>query len=131
MSFFKRLQFYLLGVGLGIVLVYFYLRNREMDAWLPEGRVLEQVMRNHKEIGPVAACQLDCLQLGPNEIDSLLEDADVDFEKSEPRKEPCPVYHIEKSEAGRIFVMKIESCRDTASLIAIEQKGSSCPCVQE
>lgn len=129
MNFTKRLQLYLLGVGIGIFIVYFFFKDRKLDAWLPEGRVLEQIERSRVTADPLASCQLNCLNLPLKIIQQNILEGDVHFDESDTRKEPCPVYSIDiPAENMSPFKIWIEVCRDHAKLLSIEQEGKSCDC---
>ncbi len=116
-KFFRRLKFYLIGVALGCVLVYFMLlKDRERPAWMPKGRVLEQIARSSVIFTDKASCALQMQGLSEEEIKTFITDnAQVDFAKSDTRRKPCPMYYIENKNRKNLHA-KVEVC-DSVSTV--------------
>jgi len=114
MSFLQRLGYFGFGVGMGCLLVYALLiRDRDLPAWLPEGRVLEQITSGPMNVAPD-------VHLGF--ADSLLLDriqgCEVLFRESVVRDTPCKEYQLQ-SEWER---MRFRICNDTVELIRYERR---------
>ena len=88
-----RLKYYLIGVGLGVVAVYFMFGNRDFQcSYFPNDRVLNDLRSKEMVFSDQAACAQACLALDSNDIDHLLTAGQVDFEaylpwwtRSQPR----------------------------------------------
>jgi hypothetical protein len=136
----RRLKFYGIGFGLGLILVWAtLLKDRDRASWLPEGRILDFLEKVDLTITKKAQCQLDCLQIDPNLFDKTFwENAEVDFKKSAVKLKPCPEHYIKSKLAdGRVIALLIENCETcidceaerTAFLRSIEIEGvENCEC---
>ena len=86
MAFVKRLFWYLIGLGIGSIFLWFIV-DKKTDGkgldfcYLPNCRVVKDLRTANVIKGQ------DSL-----EIAKLLEDASIDFKRSKPRKEPCKEY---------------------------------------
>ena len=110
-----RLKFYFIGFGLGIVVVWATLyHNRERPSWLPEGRILEFLAEADIALTEAQKCELECNNIPADFLatDTLFwKNAEVNFDKSAVRREPCPEHYIEsKLSDGRAIGVYIENC---------------------
>lgn len=98
MDFKRRLRLYLTGVFLGLIVVWFMLfrnRDRDLDAWLPKERVLQELVSNPLTYSQVGQCFMNCHGITDSAIVQLLREGEVNFGASKPREEPCKVYAVE------------------------------------
>lgn len=114
MSFLQRFKYYLFGVALGSLIVYgMLIRGREFPAWLPEGRVLEELAVDSVIIA-------DGVQLPFP--DSLLiqhiKKSDVLFSQSKVRDTVCKEYQLE-SDTER---MRFRICKNSIELYEYDPK---------
>lgn len=136
----RRLKYYGLGFGLGLILVWAtLLKDRDRASWLPEGRTIEFLEEVDMKISEKAKCQIDCLKLDSTFMDKpFWENATVNFKKSAVKRKPCPEHYIESKLAdGRVIALYIENCETcqdceaerTATLRSIEIVGTeNCEC---
>ena len=136
----RRLKYYGLGFGLGLILVWAtLLKDRDRASWLPEGRILDFLEEVDLEITSKAQCQLDCLKIDAKLFDKTFwKNAKVDFKKSVVKRKPCPEHYIKSKLAdGREIALYIENCETcmdcenerTAFLRSIEIDGiENCNC---
>ena len=86
MAFVKRLFWYLIGLGIGSIFLWFIV-DKKTDGkgvnfcYLPNCRVVKDLRTANVIKGQ------DSLKIA-----KLLEDASIDFKRSKPRKEPCKEY---------------------------------------
>lgn len=126
-KFINRLKFYLIGFGLGCVMVWaiFYSGEDARSSWLPEGRVLEFI----EETGVIAekrmACLLQCNNITLTDFDkTFFQKAKVNFGESAVKREPCPEYQIKgKLTDGRTITVFIETCEPRRLSTAEEKEG--------
>lgn len=89
MKFFDRLKFFGIGIGIGLLMVYFFFGNRSCNNWTPEKRVLNTIFNSNIEVSSKSRCVLECNNIPINKLDTLLiTEGDVDFSKSFPRETP-------------------------------------------
>ena len=118
MSFLKRLGYYLGGFSAGLIfLVFFFNGKRTQCNYSPEARVLNDLSKKEwrfaSDIKPII--QLDSLS-----IYSLVKYSDVDFRSSNTSKDSCKVYQIETELKLINYVLRIENCEKTATILNIE-----------
>ena len=130
MKFWRRLKIYLIGFGLGLIIVYIIFGKRDLDAWMPQQRVLSLIDSVEISLSKKASCQLNCLGMEPAMLDELREVADVDFSESHVRKKPCPIYHLNSKYEGKNYLMIWEVCEKDgrASLHSLQEEGRKCTC---
>lgn len=113
-KFINRLKFYLIGFGIGCVMVWaiFYSGEDARSSWLPEGRVLEFIENTTLETNQKTACLLSCYNLSIANFDAtFFKKATVNFSESATKRKPCPEYKISgKLLDGRNIIVFIEAC---------------------
>jgi hypothetical protein len=122
MTFFRRLRLYLLGVAIGVVVVYFMLLyKRERPSWMPQGRVLEQIAASEIIFTQKALLNIRSLNLNEEKIkSSIIENGTVIFSKSDTQRKPCPVYYIENKKNNEIFV-RAEVCDSICTIMWVSK----------
>lgn len=146
-KFINRLKFYLIGFGLGCVMVWaiFYSGDDARSSWLPEGRVLEFIEDTElKVINKHIVCVLECNNITISDLDkTFFKNAKVNFSESSTTREPCPEYQIEGKLADeRIITLLIETCEprrlstaeekeDIATIVNISFEGIKLDCLCE
>ncbi|MES2629414.1 MAG: hypothetical protein V4616_10650 [Bacteroidota bacterium] len=91
MSFPKRFRSYLIGFGLGILIVIFIFRDRAnlFTAWLPENRVLIEIYQDSLVASAKSDCQLKCLGKSVENIrEGLKDNTSVEFRNSRTQQNP-------------------------------------------
>ncbi|MAY84703.1 MAG: hypothetical protein CMP59_11265 [Flavobacteriales bacterium] len=128
MTFWRRFRLYLLGVGLGLLLVFIFFGQRDWTSWTPEGRVMMAIDSSAQSYSERAICQLKCLEVDSSMLFSIQESASVDFSESSPRKKPCPVYRLrsEYEEEQYVLIWKVCEKDEAVELLSIIQAGKVC-----
>lgn len=127
MKFWRRFKYYLIGFGLGLLLVYGIFGGRDLTTWTPEGRVLQAIDSSQVSISERALCQLECNSLSFADIQWIMEDADVDFSESSTRKKPCPLYHITAVDEKYFMIWEVCEKEEKVILHAFVS-GNDCSC---
>lgn len=130
MTFGRRLRTYIVGVGIGLLMVYVFFGDRDLTAWTPEGRVLRTIDSSEMILSDRAKCQLTCLNLTDSSIYKIQDNAEVKFSESSTRKEPCPVYKIESYWKEEQYKLIWEVCEneELVTLSSVLKEGKSCAC---
>lgn len=113
MSFLGRLKYYLIGFGLGCIVVWATLyRNNDRPSWLPEGRILEFLAKTEVIINNDLKCKLECNNIPLDFLnETFFQNASVDFKQSATQRKPCPEYHItSKLPNEQTIIVYIENC---------------------
>ena len=132
-GFGKRLFFYLIGFGLGCVLVWaMFYRNRERPAWTPEGRILEFLAKTEIQLNEKSKCQLECYDIDKDLLTSdFWKNGSVKFSESAAKRKPCPEYKIiGELKDGSSIAVYVETCmsEENATLRFVQQEGKECLC---
>lgn len=128
MTFWRRFRLYLLGVGLGLLLVFIFFGQRDWTSWTPEGRVLTTIDSSAQSFSERAICQMECLELDSTDLINIQDLASVDFSESSPQKKPCPVYRLRSEYAEEQYVLIWEVCEndEEVELLSIMKLGKVC-----
>ncbi|MFM7662004.1 MAG: hypothetical protein ACKO6A_05010 [Bacteroidota bacterium] len=86
-TFFRRLFYYLIGVGIGLIFVFFIFKNKGCS-WLPQNKVKETI--THKIILNGSK------KISATNIKKILEKSTVNFDKSN-KKTPFKTYFFEST----------------------------------
>lgn len=76
----RRLRIYLIGFGLGLILVYLFFGrddSRDLDIWTPEQRILEAIRQDTLFLrSEKLACFQSCLQMSDSMLLALFTDSE-------------------------------------------------------
>jgi hypothetical protein len=119
MAFLRRLLFYAIGIGLGILIVLAFFGERDFDyAYGPQARVKKNFRTKPVDSTTLATPLLDLSQ------DSIYYQAvvngRVDFGSSNPRKEPYGEFLVRFSHASYAYEMLLENS-DTVRVLSLEK----------
>lgn len=90
----RRLKYYGIGFGMGLIFVFFFFQNRGCS-WLPGNRIKNSILDRVVTVNTVTLKSLEQKGISKEDIVSVLNDGDVNF--SESKKDGNPqVYVVEK-----------------------------------
>ena len=123
MKILQRIGYYLGGFSIGLVLLAFFLNGRGVSCeynYGPEARVLKNIRTKTMHYSLDSQTLLDSKTIDTSSISYILKKGDVDFSKSEPRKEPCGMYFVYgESKDKKNYEFYIENCDSIATLQTI------------
>lgn len=122
MAFWKRLLWYLVGVGFGVLAVFFIFGDRDIQCnYFPNDRVLYDLRKKTLLIPEDVQARMDAAGIDTSDISMMLLTGDVDFDKSDTEKDGCKTYFIEyRPEEQRPFITQIKNCDSTATILRLE-----------
>ena len=124
-NFYRRLMYYGLGFGIGLVGVFFFFNNRGCS-WLPSNRVKEMISERIIYVSDTNLSVLKNLNIAESEIAQYVQNAEIHFSKSEKSSNP-QIYHIEGSTINKdVFVAQIVLYRDGFNF-RINSQSIFCP----
>lgn len=103
----KRLKYYGIGFGLGIIFVAFFFQNRGCS-WMPSNRVKNAVLDRLIVVSDETEAVLKKKGLDHDDIVQVLNDGDVDFGKSQ-KEGDSKIYMMEKEGVFYAFTLPYES----------------------
>ena len=103
----KRLKYYGVGFGFGIIFVVFFFQNRGCS-WLPSNRVKNTILDRVLVIDESTEKQMLKMNLSTDDVVQVLNDGDILFNESDKNREhKC--YIIEKEGVTYAFTLPAES----------------------
>lgn len=113
----KRIGYYLVGLSLGAVGVYFFWQKKQasfdygMDArTLKTIRIRKRLYSNNAK-NAMLKYNVDTLK-----INTILYNGDVDFGKGKPREKPCAEYYITGKKDLENINLLVKRCDSTATI---------------
>lgn len=88
MKFQSRLNKFLLGVIIGLVLVVMFFGGRDWLSWLPGPQVKGQINEWYQSPSEEVSAALVCSGFSDELLSKVMTDGDVDFGNSDPRGTP-------------------------------------------
>ena len=118
MAFLRRLLFYIIGIGLGVLIVFAFFGDRDLDyAYGPQARVKKLFRTKAVDSTTLVHEVLDLSQ------DSLyyraVREGKVRFGKSDTRKEPCGEDILFVSFESYPYELTLENCKDTVRVLDV------------
>jgi hypothetical protein len=119
MAFLRRLLFYVIGIGLGVLLVYAFFGDRDFDyAYGPKARVKKnfrtKVVDSTTLVHPLLDMSLDSIYY------QAVANGEIHLGGSSPRNEPCGEYLYTFSHKSYAYKMVLENC-DTVRVLSLEK----------
>ncbi len=95
MQLIKRIGYYLIGLSLGSVVVFFIWKGKDVSFdYGPDARTLKSIRVKRLVYSEDALNTLSKNNLDSTAIQAILLNGDVNFSKSDQRKKPCGEYYI-------------------------------------
>ena len=123
----RRFGIFLFGVLLGVAFVRFVFPGRftEMGRYFSlDYRVMYHLQKDTIYMSPQAKCYLECLNIGPSDVLTVLDGGEVNFDKSDKNAVPCKLYTVEKEELSVLF----ELCEEKVKVRDFSLGKDTCNC---
>ena len=133
MKFQQRLNRYLLGVALGLILVFVMFNGRDWLGWLPQNQVRKRIAAAELSWSDQNFCKLQCYGFSNASLIEMAEKSDVLFSESLVDNEPKE-YQLEHLENGGITRLRFKflplgtNVKPPVEVIGVEQTGSGKTC---
>ncbi len=125
-TFTRRLKYYGIGFGIGLLFVFFFFKNRGCS-WLPGNRVKNSFLERLIVVSEDDALWLKKKGISEKEVLEALNDGEVDFNESLKKGNP-KVYKIDKSFEGKgmvHFFFTLPENSFVSELVVTKSKASS------
>jgi len=113
----KRIFYYLIGLSLGSIAVYFFWqkKNASFDYGM-DARTLKTIRIRKRLFSEEAKASMQQYQIDTAKISTILYLGDVDFGKGNPRQKPCAEYYITGKAALKKVSLLIKRCDSTSTI---------------
>lgn len=124
MPFLKRLGFYLAGLSIGLIFLAFFLKKKSDETgvefcYFPNCRVLKDLRSKPHLYSSNLSERIQNSALDTTGISRVFIEGEINFKKSDPRREPCGFYLLEGSLNDREVEISLTSCEDQVTVEAI------------
>ena len=125
MAFLKRLGFYLIGLSIGLIFLFFFLKKKSEETgasfcYLPNCRVLKELRSKPQQYAAEFQTLVDSGEIDSLQITAFLTDGNVDFKNSDTKSEPCKTYRIQGMVGEKEGVLVIDNCPDEILIKGLE-----------
>jgi hypothetical protein len=123
-NFWRRLKYYGIGFGIGLVFVIFFFKNKGC-AWTPENRVKNAIFERMLVISENEKERLNKLNVNEKELIRIIRNGDIDFQKSK-KTDRFKIYHFDcQTKYNKKFSVLLTLGKDSfISEILIKEKNS-------
>ncbi|MDX6746005.1 DUF4258 domain-containing protein [Polaribacter sp. PL03] len=113
----KRIFYYLIGLALGSIGVYFFWqkKNATFDYGM-DSRTLKTIRTKKRLFSNDAKIAMSKFNIDTLKIATILMDGDVDFGKGNPRQKPCAEYFVTGTKELENVSLLVKRCDSTATI---------------
>ncbi len=120
MKLLHRIGYYLGGFSIGLIILAFFLNGKNVScAYGPEARVLKNINLKTLKISSDAEKELQAKAIDSATLKQVIKDGNIQFSKSETRKEPCGIYFLESRTNDVDVDLRIENCDSVATILEV------------
>lgn len=120
----RKLKFFLIGLVPGLLLVFFILNKKgaSCSGYLPNSRVIAETLSKKMVYSPSFS-----KEMGENKIDekflkdSIITKGEINFEKSNAQKKPCPDYVLVYPSKNPRYEVGFEKCKEEATFHSLKK----------
>jgi hypothetical protein len=113
----KRIFYYLVGLSLGSVAVYFFWqkKNASFDYGM-DARTLKTIRIRKRLFSDEAKASMQRFNIDTSKVSKILHLGDVDFGKGSPRQKPCAEYFITGKKELKNVSLLVKRCDSNATI---------------
>lgn len=115
----KKLKFYIIGLVLGLIVVFFVLNKKgaTCKGYLPNSRVIAETLSKEFVYSQDVTSQMNQLNIDEKFLkDSIITEGNIDFDRSNAQKEPCPEYLLIYPKDNPRYELNFEKCKENVTL---------------
>ncbi|MGP1500953.1 DUF4258 domain-containing protein [Bergeyella cardium] len=120
----RKLKFYIAGFIPGLLLVFFILNQKgaSCSGYLPNSRVIAETLSKKMIYSPEFQTKMQRLGIDEAKVkDSIIPLGEIDFDKSDAQKEPCPEYLMLSPKEKPQYIIRFKKCKDEVFLQTLEK----------
>ena len=113
----KRIGYYLVGLSIGSVAVYFFWQKKEASFdYGMDARTLKTIRIRERLYSEEAKKSMREYNIDTLKISTILYTGDVDFGKGKPRQKPCAEYYVTGKKELENVSLYIKRCDSTSTI---------------
>lgn len=117
MQLLKRIGYFLIGVSISSVGVYFFWQKKKATFdYGMDSRTLKTIRIKKRVFSDDAKQVMQNSDIDSTKIATILNTGDVDFGKSKPRQKPCAEYYITGNRDLENVSLYVSRCDSTATI---------------
>lgn len=119
----RKLKFYLIGLLPGLLIVFFILNKKgaSCSGYLPNSRVIAETLSKDFKYSEAFKIEMQTLKIDEKFLkDSIITKGEVNFDKSNAQKKPCPSYLLTYPKKNPRFEITFEKCKEEAHFITLK-----------
>lgn len=120
----KKLKFYLIGLIPGLIIVFFVLNRKGVSCkgYLPNSRVIAETISKDFVYTPEFTSQMETFKIDEKFLkDSIITEGNIDFDRSNAQKEPCPNYILVYPKKNPKYEVSFEKCKENVTMREIKK----------
>ena len=119
MSFLRRLGIYLIGLSMGIVILSFFFKRKEVSfCYFPNCRTLKDI----RSKSVIVSKNIDNQTYTIDYLKPIFWNGDVDFSKSDTKSLPCRTYRIVgQAQDNTLLELIVKNCPNQAEIIEVKK----------
>lgn len=115
----RKLKFFLIGLIPGLILMFFVLNKKgaSCSGYLPNSRVIAETLSKKISYSESFKLQIDAHKIDEKFLkDSIITEGNIDFDKSDAQKKPCPSYLLYYPKKNPRFEISFEKCAENVTM---------------
>ena len=113
----KRIGYYLVGLSIGSVAVYFFWQKKDASFdYGMDARTLKTIRIRKRLFSEEAKIAMEKYNIDTLKISTILYNGDVDFGKGNPRQKPCAEYYVTGKRELENVNLLVKRCDSTATI---------------
>lgn len=115
----RKIKFYLIGFIPGLIFVFFILNQKGVGCtgYMPNSRVIAETLSKKITYSQQAKNEMYDLEISENFVkDSIIAVGEIDFDKSNAQKRPCPEYFMLSPKKNPKYEIRFQKCNDNVMI---------------
>lgn len=120
----RKFKFFALGLIPGLFLVFFILNKKgaSCSGYLPNSRVIAETLSKKMVYSKAFSAEMELNKVDEKLLrDSIIKMGEINFEKSNAQKKPCPIYILTYPKKNPRFEISFEKCEEEALFKSLEK----------
>lgn len=126
MKVIQRFGYYLGGFSIGLIMLAFFLKGSGTEIpscdYMPEARVLKNIRNKGYVVSENAEAFMRSINVDTLQLNRVLKEGKVVFDKSDPRRKPCGCFYIQSPNSEKVPIgIEVSNCEDQATITSVEK----------